>query len=306
VRRLAAAGLTVAAVLVGSGCGAVPDADTAATVGGHDITIDTFERLLRSVTDNEELFGISADLETDTVQSPQARSVLSLLVQGETTRQYLAASDEAITDEDRQAVREQLGEDNPVFDLPEDVVAALVDSQAGPTAVARVPAPSDEELQAQYEQAPADLGIVCVRHVQVASEAEAEAVLDELAAGASIEDLARERSTEQSAATTGGALQAAADVNCAPESGVRERFGDEFTDAALASRPGSPSAPVETSFGWHVIEAQPYADIADSLSSLYGEIGPQLRLLAFSRGLDVRIDPRYGRWNPRVGSVAAL
>jgi parvulin-like peptidyl-prolyl isomerase len=306
VRRVAAVGVAVAAVLVGGACSAVPDADAAATVGDHDITVDSFEHLLRAVTDNEELFGIPADLDTDSVQAAQGRSVLDLLVQSEVTRQYLDASGESITDEDRQAVRDQLGEDHPVFDLPDDVVSVLVDSQAGPTAVARVAPASDEELQRLYEESPEELGIVCVRHVQVASEAEAQAVLDELAAGASIEDLAVERSTEQGAAASGGALQAAADVDCAPESGVRERFGDEFADAALASRPGSPSEPVQTSFGWHVIEAQPHDAIAESLATVYEQVGPQLRLLAFADDAGVRVDPRYGRWDPQTGSVSAL
>ena len=45
--RLAAAGAAVLAVLAVSGCGAVPAAGTAATVGDQDISVDDFERLLR-------------------------------------------------------------------------------------------------------------------------------------------------------------------------------------------------------------------------------------------------------------------
>ena len=156
------------------------------------------------MTEHEDLFGIAADPTTDTVQAAAARSVLTLLVQSEITDQFLAANGESITDADRQAVIDSFGEEDPLADLPDDVASALVDSQAGASAAARIPAPSAEELQAQYEESREDLGIVCVRHVQVATEEEAQAVLDELEAGASIEDLARERSTDESAATNGG------------------------------------------------------------------------------------------------------
>jgi parvulin-like peptidyl-prolyl isomerase len=304
--RLAAAGVAVLAVLAVSGCGAVPDADTAASVAGDDITVDSFQRLLQVVTDHEDLFGIPVDPVTGTVEAAQARSVLTLLIQGTATDQYLTAGGQAISDEDRQAVIDSFGEENPLADLPDDISRALVDSQAGQSALARMEPPSAEELRERYEADPAGLGVVCVRHVQVASEPEAQAVLEELAAGAAIADVAVERSTEQGAATTGGALQAAEGIECAPLAGVRERFGDDFAAAAVASRAGAPSGPVQSTVGWHVVEAQAFDDIADSLVALDEQSGGQLQFLAFMNELDVRVDPRYGRWDPASSTVGAL
>ena len=304
--RVAAAGAAVLAALAVSGCGAVPAAGAAATVGDDDISVDDFERLLGVVTEHEDLFGIAADPTTDTVQAAAARSVLTLLVQGEITEQFLVAGGESITDADRQAVIDSFGEEDPLADLPDDVAATLVDSRAGAAAVARVPARSAEELQALYEESREDLGIVCVRHVQVSTQEEAQAVLDELEAGASIEELATEHSTEASAATTGGAVQAAEDVDCAPIAGVAERFGVEFAEAAVATVAGSPSEPVQSSLGWHVVEAQAAADVAEDLVAIEEQVGAQLQLAAFTQDLDVSVDPRYGRWDPLTGSVGAL
>jgi cytochrome c5 len=51
--RVVAAGAAVLAVLAVSGCGAVPAAGVAATVGDQDISVDDFEQLLGVVTEHE-------------------------------------------------------------------------------------------------------------------------------------------------------------------------------------------------------------------------------------------------------------
>ena len=80
-------------------------------------------------------------------------------------------------------------------------------------------------------------------HILVATEAEAVALIDALAAGAAFADLARERSTGPSA-PAGGELGYI-------------RYGQmvpSFAEAAFALAAGEVSAaPVQTRFGWHVI-----------------------------------------------------
>ncbi len=80
-------------------------------------------------------------------------------------------------------------------------------------------------------------------HILVDTEAEAAAIIDALAAGASFADLARQRSTGPSA-PDGGDLGYI-------------RYGQmvpSFAEAAFALPVGGVSAaPVETQFGWHVI-----------------------------------------------------
>jgi peptidyl-prolyl cis-trans isomerase C len=80
-------------------------------------------------------------------------------------------------------------------------------------------------------------------HILVATEAEAQAIVTELADGADFAAMARERSQDPGSGQNGGDLG---------------WFGEgmmvaPFEAAVVALEPGAVSAPVETDFGWHVI-----------------------------------------------------
>jgi peptidyl-prolyl cis-trans isomerase C len=80
-------------------------------------------------------------------------------------------------------------------------------------------------------------------HILVATEAEAQAIVTELADGADFAAIARERSQDPGSGQNGGDLG---------------WFGEgmmvaPFEAAVVALEPGAVSAPVETDFGWHVI-----------------------------------------------------
>jgi len=104
---------------------------------------------------------------------------------------------------------------------------------------------SEEDLRAEYERQTAGMAREEFRasHILLENEAEAQAVIDELAEGAEFDALARERSIDPSGQTGGelGWFQAEAMV-------------PEFTAAVATMDPGTTStAPVESEFGWHVI-----------------------------------------------------
>ncbi len=111
------------------------------------------------------------------------------------------------------------------------------------------PAVTDAALRARYDQ---EAGRrqgeeeVHARHILVPSEAEAKAVIAELAGGADFAEVAKRRSKDPGA-QNGGDL------------GFFKR-GDmvpEFAEAAFALQPGQVTqAPVRTSFGWHVIKLE--------------------------------------------------
>lgn len=72
----------------------------------------------------------------------------------------------------------------------------------------------------------------------------AQALRDEVAKGAKFDDVARRASDDTVSGALGGDLGA----------GGRGRFIKEFDDAAYRLQPGQLSAPVRTSFGWHIIK----------------------------------------------------
>ena len=305
MKRIAAAGAAVVAIVAASGCGAVPESGVAARVGDEEVTVDQVESVMRGVSSLEGS-GVAPDEATRTVDGDFARNVVSIFVTTAATSAFLSQNGESITDEDRQAVRESIPADDPGLEYPQDVLDLLVDLQAGQAARQRVSASPPEDLQARYEASPGDLGILCVRHVLLDDEAAAQAVVDELAAGASMEDLARQRSTDPSAADNGGAIELTAGEPCAPAAAMRQAIDATFVDAAMTAVPGEPVGPVQTDFGWHVIEARPYDEVAESLANVYETSGGELLFARYLEDLDVDVDPRYGRWDADEGAVVEL
>jgi hypothetical protein len=169
-----------------------------------------------------------------------------------------------------------------------------------------LPAPSREELEAIYAENPAATGTLCARHILVETEEEANAVLDELAAGADFAELAKERSTEEAAKDSGGALAGNDGNACLPLSTYQASFDPGFTAGALAAEPGVPSAPVKSDFGWHVILIRPFDEVGDDLVTLVGTAPGDAALSGALGTAAVTVDPRYGRWDPVKANVVSL
>ena len=66
-------------------------------------------------------------------------------------------------------------------------------------------------------------------------------------------------------------------------------------------RPASRSGPWRRRFGWHVVEALPFEEIADSLTALYDEQAGELMFAGFLASADVTVDPRVRPVGWRVG-----
>lgn len=132
---------------------------------------------------------------------------------------------------------------------------------------------------------------VHVRHILVRTREEARKVLADLEGGAKFEVLARERSQDQSNSSKGGDLGWA----------VREAYVPAFSKAAFAlTKPGQLSGPVETEFGWHVIqllERSPRRKLSEQQEQQLGErklqefIEQQRKRLREAGQLDVSIPP---------------
>ncbi len=109
------------------------------------------------------------------------------------------------------------------------------------------------------------------RHILVATEEEAKEVFERLAAGEDFADLAAELSTDPGSAAQGG------DLGFVP----RGRFVAPVDEAVFTLPIGEISEPVQTDFGWHIIEV---------LEREERELSPvdyrQSQRLAFSEWLD--------------------
>ena len=109
---------------------------------------------------------------------------------------------------------------------------------------------TDQKLHARYDKFVKDAPPreeVHARHILVASEDEAKAIIVELKKGGDFNKLAQDKTTDPSGKTSGGDLGYF----------TKEDMVPEFADAAFKLKPGEyTDAPVKTQFGWHVIKLE--------------------------------------------------
>jgi peptidyl-prolyl cis-trans isomerase C len=104
---------------------------------------------------------------------------------------------------------------------------------------------------------------VHARHILVATEDEAKAVLADLKKGADFATLAKEKSKDPSGKTNGGDLGYF----------TKEQMVPEFAETAFKLPKGQLSEPVKTQFGWHIIKVE---DKRTKPVPTYEQVKPQL------------------------------
>lgn len=125
-----------------------------------------------------------------------------------------------------------------------------------------------EKLRQRYEERLKSLPSeeeVHARHILVATEDEAKALIAEIKKGAAFDKLAKEKSTDKASGTEGG------DLGWFKKSDMVK----EFADAAFDLKKGEMTeTPVKTQFGYHVIQVE---DRRKAPPPAYEELADQLR-----------------------------
>jgi hypothetical protein len=301
---LGALGLaSLAMISVGlSACDTVPA--KAATVNGQDISRADFERDIKALAANPSLLNLTGATNVS-IEGSAARDWLTQLITWHAAEGLLGAHGLEVSSEATKDLQGQL-DGGPAAGLPASMKQEIVTGAAAVRTLADLPAPSKDDLRALYASDPAATGTLCARHILVKTEAEANDVLDQLGAGADFAELAKERSTEDAAKDTGGALTGSDGNACLPLNTYQTSFDPDFTAGALAAEPGVPSAPVKSQFGWHVILIRPFDEVGDDLATLVGGAPGDAALTGALGTAHVTVDPRYGRWDPVKANVAAL
>ena len=126
--------------------------------------------------------------------------------------------------------------------------------------------PSDADLHAEYETAVAamDKNEYKARHILVATKEDGEQIIKKLKGGAKFEDLAKAQSTDTGSKNNGGELGWF----------TTSRMVKPFADAVVSLKKGEISPePVQTQFGWHVIQLE---DTRDKASPPFDQVKQQL------------------------------
>jgi len=134
----------------------------------------------------------------------------------------------------------------------------------------------DAELHKEYDSIKSQIGDkeYKVRHILVKTEDEAKEIITELQKGAKFDELAKARSEDPGSKEKGGDLDWNAPAN----------FVKPFGDAMKATPKGKfTPQPVQTQFGWHVIEVD---DVRDAKVPSFEEVKPQLQQRLQAQWLD--------------------
>lgn len=294
--------------LVVAACGGSSSA-LAATVDGTEKTVGEVEAQI--------------EVEGSTIPKDQFAQFLGFVIQWEIIN--VAASDQfdiEFTDEEVVAEADRIYEGANQGETREDFVASrgvteefllnisrqgLVDGAVREELSDEVPQPTQDEIDAEMEIAVASLTQVCVSHILVDTEDEAQGALDRVTAGEDFGAVATELSQDPGSAADDGVLPC----------GSAGQYVPEFRDAALVAPIGEVyDTLVESQFGFHVMlvtdrddpeeQALPTEDeIVDSLTAAAVAAELEVWFLSQMTVADVVVEEKYGTWqtDPEPGVV---
>lgn len=304
--------LALAAVLVA--CGGTVGGSVAATVGSTEIPRDLLERMVRAQLESQgtEAESLDADERGEAVP-PVQRQILTALIQFEILAQLADDLDIEVEEGDLDEMFDQQVAQFGGEDAYEDATG-LTEEEFRDLVVAtevRVDKIFDsltedvgeDELREFYEaQVDTRYATRTARHILVDTEDEADEVVEELDDGADFGALAQERSQDPGSAGEGGELPPA----------PRGQYVPEFDEAVWESDLDEVVGPIETDFGFHVIEVldedvAEFEDVRDELEQELagGEVQGAFQAMiqqAFAE-TDVEVDPAFGTWDPSTGTV---
>lgn len=295
-RRAVAALSTLVLILVG--CASDVPASAAATVDGTQIPRSQLEDAVADITDRTgSIDGADAEARTAVV-APIQRQLLSLFIQAEIIRDV---AEERGIEIDDQAIADQIEADTAELGGEDEFAEVLAQSQLTLEVYRDVLLPAQQRVEAIRASLQADLPdteVRTARHILVDDADEAQEIVDLLEDGADFAELAEERSQDPGSGAQGG------DLGPAPRGSYVEAFEEAVWESDLNVVVG----PVETEFGFHIIEVTDESVLSgeDQDPGTQGQaLDAQLtELLQTSFGeADVEVDPAFGAWNSELGEV---
>ena len=294
--RLATTAFVTLAVVVSS-CGST--SNSAAEIGGTKISRDELELTVKELSDAGQTPVVEGEIAGDT-----ARSILTALLQGAAAEVILKKYGQEITKADRDEIAVSVSQNTDTTEFTEHLKNLIIELNAGGLALSRVVAPDAKTAAKMYDEAPASLGVMCVRHLVVKEEAKATEALKKITDGADFATVAGEYSIEPNSKVSGGALSGEKNA-CMPLSEYQSGFDPDFTAGALLAKPGVATGPVKSSFWYHIILIRPFIEVAPDVSALLEANAGVLLFNGYLATTKIKVDSAYGRWNHASGAIIA-
>lgn len=302
MKRSLALLLVAAVAVLLPACGGAAGPSAAATVNGREIGQDDFQADLRGLAaskafrQNLTQQGV-AIREGVSVPTSLATQWLTSLVQQEAIAAIAKRRGVSATGQDVAQAEAQLKADPAFVQLPGRLQRRIVKASALIAAL-RASYPT----QSAYELFAADCPSQrLVGHILVQTEAEAQDVVQRLKNGEPFAQVSDEVSMDTGAKAQGGLLTCEG-------AGQWAQYDATFRAAAEAVPTGGISDPVQTQFGFHVIEVLPLteANAQPLLASLQLPDPVAPVITRYLNRAKVTVDPRYGRVDRSGGGFTIL
>jgi foldase protein PrsA len=310
--RLAVA--VLGALVVGvsaSACTSSPGA--AALVGDDRISVDTLQSMVNRALANPQAAQQLGQDRAKFTRDQLGRLINDVLITKLAATDGIGASPAEVDQQLAQFAQQAGGQAQldqqasaagiPVKDLRTFIRYYVLQQKIADHLVANVSV-SDADLQAAYQKNIDSYDQVNSAHILVTTKKLADSILAQVKAKPSLfAALAKRYSTDPGSKDKGGNL------GFQPASGLVK----PFADAIFSAKPGA-YLEVHSQFGWHVVHViahrtTPLAQVVDQLKAQILQPKRQqllaAALTAESRRIGVHVSPRYGKWNPANGTVAA-
>ena len=293
-----AAALAATCLLGLTACGSVSSSSDAFSVNGTGYAQDDFNKLSDVLISAGQFTAVNGKF-----KSEDAIVVLRTLIRYEAFLQFIEDKNVKILESDKVEVLKSANADEKFPTYPKELQDVLVNFNLADVTLRKMTPPAIGEIEKLYSDSPASAGVLCLSHILVKTEAEAKTVLADLKSGTKFADVAAKKSIEPGADKSGGSL-ANGDQPCQALASLQTSFDKDFMIGAVAAKPGVPTGPVKSSFGYHIILSAPFADVKDSVATVIAE-GPGTALLAgYMSKTDITVNSTYGVWNGATATIS--
>lgn len=164
-------------------------------------------------------------------------------------------------------------------------------------------------LNAYYQAHAKTYSQICASQILVGSQAQAQAIVQQLSSGGDFATLAKTDSKDPNTASRGGL------IGCGTASQYQQAFGSAFAAQVVSLSVGAYSQPVQTSSGVSIVEVnsrttQPLNSVIPQVvSSLFGSKGQSMLgndVLHLVKVASIRVNPAYGQVVNRGGQIGVV
>ena len=296
LRRLIPAAL--ASIMVLASCSNVSSANDAFSVNGNGYKQSDFDILTGVLTSAGQFTAVNGKIKKE-----DAVVVMRTLIRYSAFEQFIADRKVTISEDDRAMVLKNANADKSFPTYPKPLQDVLLNLNIADVTLKKMAKPTEAELKKLYDKSPASTGTLCLSHILVKTEAEAKTVLADLNKGVKFADEAAKKSIEPGADKSGGSLATGGQA-CSALANLQGSFDKDFLKGAVAAKPGVPTGPVKSSFGYHIILSHKFDDVKTSVATVVAENPGTTLLAGYLSKADITVKSVYGVWNGATSTIS--